>query len=145
MVVWRPGARPWSLHGLSMVSPWSLHGLSIEFPWSLHRISMVSPWSHRISIESPSRKHRLRSDEDPYIYTRCSESEGLSLRSESLKHQIKERIGDGGYPARSTAEGVGGLMACFANGKSGSRDSFSGNHQTSRTSIETGPTFDFTG
>ena len=72
--------------GLSMVSPWSLHGLSIE---------------------SPSRKHRLRSDEDPYIYTRCSESESLSLRSESLKHQMKERTEDAGYPARSTAEGVG--------------------------------------
>ena len=90
LVIWRPGVRPWSLHGLSMVSPWNLHGISIESPW---------------------RKHRLRSDEDPYIYTRCSESEGLSLRSESLKHQIKERIEDGGYPARSTAEGVGGFRS----------------------------------
>ena len=91
--------------GLSIVSPSNLHGLSMVSPWNLHRISMVSP----------SRKHRLRSDEDPYIYTRCSESEGLSLRSESLKHQIKERIGDGGYPARSTAEGVGGF-GCRAVG-----------------------------
>ena len=88
LVIWRPGARPWSLHRISIESPSNLHGLSMV---------------------SPSRKHRLRSDEDPYIYTRCSESEGLSLRSESLKHQIKERIEDGGYPARSTAEGVGGF------------------------------------
>ena len=93
-----------------MVSPSNLHRISIESPWNLHGISIESPWNlHGISMESPSRKHRLRSDEDPYIYTRCSESEGLSLRSESLKHQIKERIGDGGYPARSTAEGVGGF------------------------------------
>ena len=42
------------------------------------RISIESPWNlHRISIE----EHRLRSDEDPYIYTKCFESEGLSLRS----------------------------------------------------------------
>ena len=80
-------------------SPWSLHGLSIESPSNLHGLS----------IESPSRKHRLHSDEDPYIYTRWSESEDLSFRSRSLKHQIWARIEDGGYPARSTAEGVGGL------------------------------------
>ena len=73
---------------------------TVVSPWSLHGLSMVSPW----------RKHRLRSDEDPYIYTRCSESEGLSLRSRSWKHQIKDRIEDGGYPARSTAEGVGGYL-----------------------------------
>ena len=76
---------------------------TIESPWSLHGLSMVSPW----------RKHRLRSDEDPYIYTRWSESEGLSLRSRSLKHQIEDRIEDAGYPARSTAEGVGGLLNAF--------------------------------
>ena len=99
MVAWRPGARPSKHHGLSIESPWNLHGISMESPSNLHRIS----------IESPSRKHRLRSDEDPYIYTRCSESEGLSLRFESLNHRIKDRIEDGGYPARSTAEGVGGF------------------------------------
>ena len=48
---------------------------TIEAPWSVHRISIES--LYRTSIE----EHRLRSDEDPYIYTRCLESEGLSLRS----------------------------------------------------------------
>ena len=66
--------------------------------------------SLRISIESPWRKHRIRSDEDPYIDNRCSESEDLSLMSESLKKEIKERIGDGGDPGCSTTEGVGGFV-----------------------------------
>ena len=84
--------------GSTMVSPSNLHGISIESPWNLHGIS----------IEETSTLQR-RGPLHIYIYTRCSESEGLSLRSESLKHQIKERIEDGGYPARSTAEGVGGF------------------------------------
>ena len=76
-----------------------------------YRKSMVSPWSlHGLSMVSPSSLHRLRSDEDPYIYTRWSESEDLSFRSRSLKHQIWARIEDEGYPARSTAEGVGGFV-----------------------------------
>ena len=106
--------------GSTMVSPSNLHRISIESPSNLHGISIESPWNlHRISIESPSRKHRLRSDEDPYIYTRCLESEGLSLRSRSLKHQIWARIEDGGYPARSTAEGVGGLNTYPSHGMLG--------------------------
>ena len=40
---------------------------TVKAPWSLWSPSNL----HRISMESPWRKHRLRSDEDPYIYTRC--------------------------------------------------------------------------
>ena len=63
---------------LKNVSKMYRNGSRFESPSSLRRIS----------VESPSNLHRLLSDEDPYIYTRCSESEGLSLRSGSLKHQI---------------------------------------------------------
>jgi hypothetical protein len=47
---------PWNLHGISMESPSNLHGISIESPWSFHRI---------------------RSEQDPPINTRWSESAGL--------------------------------------------------------------------
>ena len=37
LVVWRPGARPWSLHRISMVSPSNLHRISMVSPSNLHR------------------------------------------------------------------------------------------------------------
>ena len=85
LVVCRPGVRPWSLHGLSIEFPSNFHGLSME------------------ETSTPQRRGPL------HIYQMLG-IRGLSLRSESLKHQIKERIEDGGYPARSTAEGVGGII-----------------------------------
>ena len=37
LVIWRPGARPWSLHRISMVSPSNLHRISMVSPSNLHR------------------------------------------------------------------------------------------------------------
>ena len=84
-------------------------GLSIESPWSLHRISMVSPWSlHRKSIENPSNLHGGNID-----FTATRAPTMIGIRRTELQVSMPEasdlgRIEDGGYPARSTAEGVGG-------------------------------------
>ena len=57
LVVCRPGVRPWSLHGLSMVSPSNLHRISMVSPWSLHRISIEFPWSlHQGNIDSAATR-----------------------------------------------------------------------------------------
>ena len=54
------------------------------------RFGNLEAWvpDRQISIEYPSKVYLLHSDQDPYMYARCSDSEGPSLRSGSLKHQI---------------------------------------------------------
>ena len=72
-------------------------------------ITIESPWNLRgISMESPSNLHRIHSERDPYINTRWSDSEGPSSRYRGLMHQIWDGMVVPGYPARSTAKGVGG-------------------------------------